>query len=395
MSDTKQRFKVLSYENPRTGSKSWRVTGTKRDGTRIRENYSDEHSAKCRHIELESEFLKRETETTIRATKLTDVQIHLAEMAFSRLSDDSDLPRAVEHWITHGKQQAVTVESPRIDDAVDRFKLWLEGKAHPEHPDDAKPACTLRDHSKRGLRLRVGRFADGIGNLRVSEITPDTVAGFLDKLDVSPVTRDNFRRAISSFFSWSIERKRRWARVNPCKEVRVDLPEKAPPSILTLKQCKALLRAAEPAGLAPYVAVCLFGGLRPSEAERLTWPAVNLKDREIRLEGNQTKTGKPRVVAICDTLHAWLKAHEGKSFFIPNWRKAFDAAKTKAKITDWPVDVMRHTAISHYFRKTGSYGQTAEQFGNSEAIIKNHYQGRVSSDDTKKFYAILPKKGTK
>jgi hypothetical protein len=51
---------------------------------------------------------------------------------------------------------------------------------------------------------------------------------------------------------------------------------------------------------------------------------------------------------------------------------------------------LRHTAISHYFRATGSYGRTAEQFGNSEGIIKKHYQGRVSSADTKKFYALRP-----
>jgi hypothetical protein len=38
------------------------------------------------------------------------------------------------------------------------------------------------------------------------------------------------------------------------------------------------------------------------------------------------------------------------------------------------------------------YGKAAEQFGNSEAIIKKHYQSRVSSDDTKKFYALMPKK---
>jgi hypothetical protein len=62
---------------------------------------------------------------------------------------------------------------------------------------------------------------------------------------------------------------------------------------------------------------------------------------------------------------------------------------------NWVPDIFRHTAISHYFRKTGSYGQTAEQFGNSEAIIKRHYQGRVSSEDTKIFYAIAPKGGRK
>ena len=59
------------------------------------------------------------------------------------------------------------------------------------------------------------------------------------------------------------------------------------------------------------------------------------------------------------------------------------------------MDVLRHTAISHYFRKTGSYGKTAEQFGNSEAIIKRHYQGAVNSKETKAFYRLLPKKGRK
>jgi hypothetical protein len=56
---------------------------------------------------------------------------------------------------------------------------------------------------------------------------------------------------------------------------------------------------------------------------------------------------------------------------------------------------MRHTAISHYFRWTGSYGFSAEQFDNSETIIKSHYQGRVSSAGTKGFYRLFPGKGTK
>ena len=156
-------------------------------------------------------------------------------------------------------------------------------------------------------------------------------------------------------------------------------------------------------GLAPYIAVCLFAGLRPQEAARLTWEQVRLEDRELRLEGNQTKTKRPRVVTICSTLAAWLKAYEGEPFYPANWRKDFDKLKAEIgydgregddgkKLKPWPEDVLRHTAISHYFRQTGSYGRTAEQFGNSEAIIKRHYQGRVSSADTEKFYAIQPTK---
>ena len=155
-----------------------------------------------------------------------------------------------------------------------------------------------------------------------------------------------------------------------------------------------------------------FAGLCRFEASRLAWEQINLKDREIRLEANQTKTKRLRVIAIHDTLAGWLKAYQGKPLYPVNWRKDFDAIKAAAgfgnpsrlnkmqrqessALKPWPDDVMRHTAISHYFRQTGSYGQTAEQFGNSEAIIKRHYQSRVSSEDTKQFYALTPtKKGT-
>jgi hypothetical protein len=39
---------------------------------------------------------------------------------------------------------------------------------------------------------------------------------------------------------------------------------------------------------------------------------------------------------------------------------------------------------------TGSYGLTAEQFGNSEAIIKAHCQGQVASEDTNRFHRLTP-----
>jgi len=391
----KARFKIVEFVNPRTGSGAWRVTGTKRNGERVRENFADIQSAQCRQIELEGEFLARHADTTLRATRLTDTQIHLAELAFSRLNDDADMPRAIDYWLKHGKQLSVAV-SPRIDEAADRFKAWLDGEAD----ENGNGICTLREHSRSGLRIRVNIFANSIGNLRVNDVTPDTIENFIGRLNVSNTTRDNYRRAVSRFFSWCIARPRRWVTLNPCREIKVEREEKGPPAILTLAECTQLLRAAEPVGLAPYVSLCLYAGLRPFEATRLTWQAVNLEDKEIRLEANQTKTGRARVVTIGPTLLAWLRTYQDEPFFPPNWRRVFDTVKSAAGFTGrsegedkgkpWPVDVMRHTAISHFFRKTGSYGLTAEQFGNSEAIIKKHYQGRVSSADSKRFYALRP-----
>lgn len=388
----RQQFKIQPFANPRTGSQSWRVTGFKRDGTRIRENYADQKEAECRQVALTTEWLTGQRETTVQATKLTETQIKLAEAAFLRLDNDADLMLAIDDWIKHGKQRMVA-DSPRLDEAFTAYENWLAKE------------CTLRDLSKKNLRRRVNVFVNSTPNIRVVDITPETIENYLGKRDVSGASKDNDRRAVSSFMSWCMDRKRRWIAVNPCSAVKVDKGEKAPPAILTLEQCETLLRTADKfkrGKLAPYVAVCLFGGLRPSEAQRLTWQAVNLKDRELRLEGIQTKTGKPRVVAICDTLHAWLTAHKNKPFYQSNWRRDFDHIKAaigfgkatakKPHLKEWVPDLLRHTAISHYLRKTGSYGQSADQFGNTEAIIKIHYQGRVTSQDTKKFYALRPRK---
>ena len=302
---------------------------------------------------------------------------------------------AVDHWMQHGRQLAVA-ESARLDDAFNQFKSWLD-------------KSELRKLSRHNLRCRVNIFVNSVPNVRLSEITHETVEAYLDGRKVSAKTRDNDRRALSRFFSWSIERPRRWLAINPCREIRIPQAEHGAPVILSVDDCKMLLTKAQThkgGQLVPYLAVSLFGGLRPFESTRLDWRAVNLADGEIRLEGSETKTGKPRVVAILrSTLKAWISQgirgqavlsvklaarfyHAGKATI--GVRQA-DVEK-KPDLKPWTVDILRHAAISHYFRKTGSYGQTAEQFGNSEAIIKNHYQGRVSTADTAKFYALKPAK---
>lgn len=392
----RQRFRVLDFVNS-SGTKSYRVQGMKRDGTYVRQNFSDFAEAKLKQVELEADFHARKPDDAgLRSTKLSDTQLRLAEVAFTKLDRDEDLILAVNYWQKHGRNQASVTESPRLDKAVADFTAWVDSTE------------ALRSDSKPALKRRVTMFSNSVSNARMDEITPELVETFLDsRTKVSATTKDNDRRAVSRFFSWCIERPRRWMSSNPASVVRVEqATDDTPPPILTVAECKALLRAAanqNDGALAPYVATALFAGLRPFELSRLTWSQVNLKDGEIRLEANQTKTGLARVIAVDATLRAWLTAHKGKAFFPANWRKMFDAVKLEAgfgtpgeageaKLKPWVPDLTRHTAISHFFRNSGSYGLTAERHGNSEAIIKKHYQGRVSSADTKAFYALKPNK---
>ncbi len=397
---TKDRFQLKTFSN-RGGSDSWRVTGSKRDGTRVRENFPSEQDARCRRIELEAEYHAGHSETAMRATKLSHEQVQLAEVACIKLGEDwPRLLDAVDRWLKDGKQ-ASGKESPRLDEAVKEFCEWVDNG-------------DFRDRTQRNLKLRVKMFGNGVKNLRLADITPDVIEGFLEKRNVSKSTKGNDQRAISRFFSWCIHPKK-WVTTNPArKQVRErQRGRETLPAVLTFTQCEGLLKAAEhyrEGRLAPYVALCMFGGLRPFEAARLTPEQINLADREITLEPWQSKTGTSRTVKICDTLAAWLEAYKGAEIFPANWRKDFDTIKRtvgfgpetqtdatgkeiETGLKPWPEDVLRHTAVSHYFRKTGSYGLTAEQFGNSETIIRRHYQGRVSSEDTKRFYALRPMKG--
>src|SRR5688572_30353988 len=101
----KTRFRIQPFVNA-SGTQSYRVAGTKLNGERIRENYADAKAAQARQIELEGEYHSRgPTETLLRATRLSDTQVHLAETAFRKLTDDADILRAVDYWLSNGKPE--------------------------------------------------------------------------------------------------------------------------------------------------------------------------------------------------------------------------------------------------------------------------------------------------
>ena len=95
MKAPRQRFRILEFINPRTGTTSWRVSGIKRNGERIRENYADPQEAQFRYTELEGEFHATNGTAALRATRLTDEQVAIAEAGFKRLERDQDLLTAI------------------------------------------------------------------------------------------------------------------------------------------------------------------------------------------------------------------------------------------------------------------------------------------------------------
>src|ERR1700733_4838578 len=140
----KQRFKITEFINP-SGVLAFRVSGYDREGQQIRENFKDEAGARCRQVELECEYLQQSAQTAIRATRLTDEQLRLAEDVIRRAGDDWErLMDMFEHWKRTGAK-SLPDQSPRIDDAVDQYVTWL-----------AK--SDLRDATKRHWKTRLTIF---------------------------------------------------------------------------------------------------------------------------------------------------------------------------------------------------------------------------------------------
>lgn len=379
------RFRLVTFSN-RGGTESFRVVGWTRTRQRIRENFPDRKSAKLRQLELEAEYHATRPVEVPRVTTLSHAHLRAAEAAFSIIGADADpdeIIRGIRFWMDHGRNLVGPEDAPCLDDARTGFEKWLATDSG------------LRPKTQTGLRHALRQLVRSLGNRKLSDMTGDVLHDHISTRPVSRVAKDNERRALSRFFAWCMERPRQWIRVNPCSTVRTRRKheETPPPAILTVPEVETLLRAAESHApdLLPWFTLQLFGCLRPAEAQRLEWSQVNFKDREIRLEASQTKTGKPRVLPIHKTLAAWLKASGTSNLGFS--RRRFREVVRAAGIKDWTQDVLRHTGISHLVRLRDSFAEVAIIAGNSEQMIRRHYLGRTTTEETSQFFALRPGNG--
>ena len=118
-----------------------------------------------------------------RATSLHfGIRVQLAEVAFIKLGDGwICLLDCVDHWTRRGAKNAVK-DAPRLDEAVDQYLEWLK-------------ASHFRDAKKRHWRIRMNVFKNSVANIRVSEVTPETIEKFLAGRNTSPGGKDTDRRA--------------------------------------------------------------------------------------------------------------------------------------------------------------------------------------------------------
>ena len=240
------------------------------------------------------------------------------------------------------------------------------------------------------IGLRLGRFCKDFEQRVVAEISTKEIDEWLAKLALAPVTRNTFRRDITTLFSFAVSRE--YCAANPATKTRKAKAVDAPIKILTVGQVERLLEHAT-LETTPYWAIGAFAGLRRAEIERLEWDAVDFEANTIEVTAKNSKTASRRLVTIQPNLAKWLKPYQNRTGKVcpVNLRTLLDQDRIAAELlADWPPNALRHSFGSYHLAAYNDIQALALQMGNSPNVIFRHYRQLVKLKAATGYWLIEP-----
>jgi integrase len=260
----------------------------------------------------------------------------------------------------------------------------------------AKRADGASKRYVQDLGSRLNRFAREFDGQMVATITNAQLDDWLRALQVSPTSRNNYRRVLVGMFNYGV--RCGYATSNPAEKAARAKAVDQTPGILTITQTAGLLEAASPE-LLPYIAIGAFAGLRRAELERLDWSEVHFDDSDlIEVTAAKAKTARRRFVKIQPNLREWLlpvRKHTGK-VTPSDFRKQFDAARLAADIAEWKNNALRHSFASYHLAHFKDAAALALEMGHTDSgMIFEHYRQLVTPKEAQRYWEIRPVKDGK
>ena len=177
------------------------------------------------------------------------------------------------------------------------------------------------------LRSKLGRFVNSFHDTLVCNLTVAQVEAWIRSLDIGTVSRESYRRNVSVLLEFG--RRRGYLRANPAADIKIRRRPEGEVSILTPDELRNLLSKCAPE-IVPYVTICAFAGLRPSEAASLLWSDIHLDTMQIEVRARHSKTRRYRLVPIQPNLGEWLmrfRSEDGSIYYSRRkFREAYKAA---------------------------------------------------------------------
>ncbi|NBR07869.1 MAG: hypothetical protein EBT92_19190 [Planctomycetes bacterium] len=296
-----------------------------------------------------------------------------------------------------------------LDDCINFYFLHLEQETKRSIVPPIKELCQKwyvekRDSTNRPIRTKTKNelksyhkfIIDHWGNLKPFEVNRKVLNGVYEELNNSNVTKRQKNRYVRQFFNWC--KLEGYCSENPADGIKITV-KKSEVTILKPSEIVELLRLVEkkfPEMVGFYV-LCVFGGLRPSESQRVVWDDINFEGKEIYVN-SEGKTGSRRfILEECpetNVLWVWLnhlKSIRGHQPFNPTKNHEGTQKKIRSIVKfPWSQDVLRHSFGTYYYNLIHDLGKVVHDMGNSETICKRHYVRSVANSDTKEFWGIRP-----
>lgn len=274
-------------------------------------------------------------------------------------------------------KQRIVKDSPFMGELLN---LWMLDKIE----NKLKP---LRPRTAKTIRAMATTFKKDFGTSRIKEIDQKRIEEYLHQKGVSNQTAKNIRNYLNQFFGWCV--RKHYHDSNPAEKIEIHV-QNGTPKFFTVEQCEEIMKKA-PMEVRAYFAICLFGGVRPLECERMEWDTnVKLGTKELYIPASISKTKRDRLIVMSDNLFAWLDScKDQKPLIHSNHRKHRDKVVDGLSF-EWIADGLRHSYATYHYAKHTNLELLRRNMGNSPAVIERFYKGVIPQAEVEKFWSIVP-----
>jgi integrase len=291
---------------------------------------------------------------------------------------------AVIHFIHHLSSE--TQDRVSVESAALRWSNYVES--------DTKKLN--RPRTIQEIRTVAVRFASLFPKTPLHSLSRKSIDAVISNLrtqqgkPVSPQTRRNTLTKLKQFLNWCVSQELLLS--NPAQSLSVSVRSLVP-EVYTLNEVHRLLEVVQHERhrcLVSYVTLGLFAGLRPTEAQRLTWNDFHWDHSVLSISPDRTKVKRARLVELHPVLLDWLKRVPRDQPLIPvGFSRRLKSYQRDLQIR-WIPDGLRHSFATYWLGVHQNRNRLAELMGNSPSIIGRHYLKPVSRTEAQGFWLIHP-----
>jgi integrase len=286
----------------------------------------------------------------------------LAKRMLDAVRGDIAAGRYIPEW---RKKKALSVS---FADACERFRQW--GRAN------LRPGTWERDENFIHFWLEW----PGFKGKALDAITVEEVEGYRNHRasSVKQKTADNdlmrLRRLFALCEAWGLCEK------NPARKVKLFRPESQKTRVLSDEEANAVLEKA-PAWLQGCIRFTLATGLRASELLSLTWEAVDLRERSLKVSAETAKSKRSRVIPLnsdaVEVLKSLPRPIQGEARVFPRHylalRKAWETACKEAGVNGATWHTLRHTFTTRLIESGADLESVRLLLGHSTLVMVMKY----------------------